>query len=101
MFTCENGFQRVGLPTVECGYTGQWIGLPPVCEPVQCLPPPVPDLTFLASLNATFQGKALFKCTQGFTAETPLFQICLATGNWSVLPGNCSGNAFITHYDLA
>ncbi|XP_029768212.1 P-selectin-like, partial [Terrapene carolina triunguis] len=35
-FSCETGFVRNGLETLECTALGQWKGRPPRCEAVKC-----------------------------------------------------------------
>ncbi|XP_073212308.1 P-selectin-like isoform X3 [Lepidochelys kempii] len=92
-FSCETGFVRIGLETLECTALGQWTGSPPLCEAVKC---PVLATPSRGQLNCThwhgdftYNSTCAFSCETGFVRNGSEMLECTALGQWTGHPPRC------------
>uniref|UniRef100_A0A8D0HH07 p-selectin n=1 Tax=Sphenodon punctatus TaxID=8508 RepID=A0A8D0HH07_SPHPU len=86
-FSCDIGFARVGLETLECTALGRWTGNPSYCEVVQC-----PQLSGLESMVMncsypwgpfSYQSVCRFRCAEGYILNGTRRLQCQHDGHWS------------------
>ena len=98
-FTCMDGFDLVGLPTLVCQWTGQWSAVLPHCKAITCSELTIPQHMAVMSVNATYGGSAVLSCVHGYTAAdntTASWNLtCLSSGQWSNSSAACLGKAYI------
>ncbi|XP_050712143.1 sushi, von Willebrand factor type A, EGF and pentraxin domain-containing protein 1-like isoform X3 [Eriocheir sinensis] len=93
-FRCEEGYILHGEPHITCQASGEWSSITPTCQAVKCGPPPSPPKT--ASLppaltsNRVYQDQVYYTCQDGFIMRGDLSSVCLETGQWSSVRGQCS-----------
>ncbi|XP_067839671.1 sushi, von Willebrand factor type A, EGF and pentraxin domain-containing protein 1 [Heptranchias perlo] len=88
-YTCNNGYQLRGLPTLTCNSTGQWNGTAPVCEIISCGPPPALPNADIVGNNVTFGSSISYSCKEGYTLIGSESKECLASGEWSHSAPQC------------
>uniref|UniRef100_A0A674K876 p-selectin n=1 Tax=Terrapene triunguis TaxID=2587831 RepID=A0A674K876_9SAUR len=97
-FSCETGFVRNGLETLECTALGQWKGRPPRCEVTRC--PKLRDLEPILMncshpLESFSYGSVCrFRCTQGYFLNGTSRVQCQPDGHWSDKMPACQGKLF-------
>ncbi|XP_074078072.1 E-selectin-like isoform X2 [Macrotis lagotis] len=87
-FSCEEGFELLGSPQLECTAHGQWAQPMPTCEAVKCdavIQPQSGSVTCAHSLNGdfTYQSVCNFSCEEGFELQGSPQLVCTAQGQWS------------------
>uniref|UniRef100_A0A673WK27 Sushi, von Willebrand factor type A, EGF and pentraxin domain-containing protein 1 n=1 Tax=Salmo trutta TaxID=8032 RepID=A0A673WK27_SALTR len=97
VFTCEEGYELIGSPQVQCLETGSWNGVFPYCRALSCGRPSVPENAVMKGTNFTFGSKVTFRyhrqpfttsvtltnCVKGFIPGDPYEIQCQASGEWS------------------
>nr|XP_020654229.1 P-selectin-like isoform X1 [Pogona vitticeps] len=85
-FSCNVGFQLLGLELLECSALGNWTEQPPHCEAVQC-----PGLEILDNGKANcshphglfaYSSSCIFSCNSGFELAGSEKLKCTEQGNW-------------------
>uniref|UniRef100_A0A671G2M9 E-selectin n=1 Tax=Rhinolophus ferrumequinum TaxID=59479 RepID=A0A671G2M9_RHIFE len=87
-FECEEGFERVGPPRLQCTSSGNWDDEKPTCKAVtcgavgrprngsvSCRHSPAGEFTFTSSCN--------FTCEDGFRLQGPAQVECTTRGQWT------------------
>ncbi|XP_053287332.1 E-selectin isoform X2 [Pleuronectes platessa] len=94
-FTCDEGHELEGAPSMECDHPGQWTSSPPTCTAVQCLELTRPEggsMDCFAPLGPSrYQTTCVFACDEGFvqagSSSDPLQ--CEASGRWNATQPSC------------
>ncbi|ESO92606.1 hypothetical protein LOTGIDRAFT_233055 [Lottia gigantea] len=86
-YSCDLGYNLVGLSTMDCRETGEWHGVIPRCDPVYCGPPQT--TTRYSGDDFTFGREVHYECDEGHTLQGYRNLICQANGEWSGLAPTC------------
>uniref|UniRef100_A0A8C2PBT7 Sushi, von Willebrand factor type A, EGF and pentraxin domain containing 1 n=1 Tax=Capra hircus TaxID=9925 RepID=A0A8C2PBT7_CAPHI len=88
-FSCEEGYQLVGVARITCLESGEWSHLIPYCEAVSCGAPALPENGGVDGSAFTYGNKVIYRCNKGYTLEGEKESSCLASGSWSHSPPVC------------
>ncbi|XP_066300019.1 sushi, von Willebrand factor type A, EGF and pentraxin domain-containing protein 1-like [Branchiostoma lanceolatum] len=82
-FTCDTGYNLVGVQSVMCQADARWSDIAPICTAVQCqmLTPPS-DGAMKGSSNS-FEDVVHFTCHPGYNLAGATNTTCQAHGDWS------------------
>uniref|UniRef100_A0A8C1SDC7 Sushi, von Willebrand factor type A, EGF and pentraxin domain-containing protein 1 n=1 Tax=Cyprinus carpio TaxID=7962 RepID=A0A8C1SDC7_CYPCA len=88
-FSCSPGFYLVGEPVQQCLNRGQWSHAEPICERVECGPPP--DLEHGQYHGEDFYAGStvLYQCKPGFYLLGESKMLCAINGEWIGNPPAC------------
>ncbi|XP_048039857.1 sushi, von Willebrand factor type A, EGF and pentraxin domain-containing protein 1 isoform X2 [Megalobrama amblycephala] len=88
-FSCSPGFYLVGEPVQQCLNRGQWSHAEPICERVECGPPP--DLEHGQYHGEDFYAgsSVLYQCKHGFYLLGESKLLCTNNGKWIGNPPAC------------
>ncbi|XP_051756633.1 sushi, von Willebrand factor type A, EGF and pentraxin domain-containing protein 1 isoform X4 [Ctenopharyngodon idella] len=88
-FSCSPGFYLVGEPVQQCLNRGQWSHADPICERVECGPPP--DLEHGQYHGDDFYAgsSVLYQCKPGFYLLGESKLLCTNNGKWIGNPPAC------------
>ncbi|KAK7079301.1 hypothetical protein SK128_011484 [Halocaridina rubra] len=92
-FACTEGHVLIGEPKLECMETGNWSSELPECQPVACgLPPEPPNAEGLGSIakNYSYGEHLSYRCRDGYITRGRLTTVCLKSGKFSKVEGQCS-----------
>ncbi|KAM7047053.1 P-selectin-like isoform 2-T3 [Acridotheres tristis] len=96
-FSCQTGFELMGLQSLECTATGTWTGDTPRCEAKAC---PMLSAPEKGELNCshlhgdfTFGSSCAFSCQKGFALVGQESRECTATGTWTGDTPHCEAVA--------
>ena len=82
-YKCIDGFELIGNPTLECIYSGAWSGERPLCQQVDCGPPPVLVNSSTTLPRGSGIGKeALIECNEGYYLVGSSRAICTESKAW-------------------
>ncbi|XP_064388223.1 sushi, von Willebrand factor type A, EGF and pentraxin domain-containing protein 1-like, partial [Halichondria panicea] len=84
-YTCNNGYQLSGSPTVTCQANGSWTARPS-CSPISCGNPPTIPNGSRTFTGTTFGDTAIYTCNTGYQLSGAATMICQASGSWSTAP---------------
>ncbi|XP_017312137.1 E-selectin [Ictalurus punctatus] len=92
MFSCNVGFQLLGMSELTCTKTAQWSQETPSCKAVQC---PALQTPQDGSVSCTDQTLSLgsicsFTCGEGFILEGASSTKCTEIGEWSTSVPSCT-----------
>ncbi|MBZ3871168.1 Sushi, von Willebrand factor type A, EGF and pentraxin domain-containing protein 1 [Sciurus carolinensis] len=82
-FSCEEGYQLVGVTKITCLESGEWNHPRPHCEALSCGAPAIPENGGIDGSAFTYGSKVVFKCNKGYTLAGEKELSCLASGSWS------------------
>ncbi|KAM7319810.1 hypothetical protein ACRRTK_021493 [Alexandromys fortis] len=82
-FSCEEGYQLLGVSKVTCLESGEWDHVRPSCEAISCGAPPAPENGGVVGSVFTFGSKVTYRCDKGYTLAGDEETACLASGSWS------------------
>ncbi|XP_051576791.1 sushi, von Willebrand factor type A, EGF and pentraxin domain-containing protein 1 isoform X5 [Myxocyprinus asiaticus] len=88
-FSCSPGFYLVGEPVQQCLNRGQWSHAEPICERVECGPPP--DLEHGQYHGEDFYAgsSVVYQCKPGFYLLGESKMLCANNGKWTTNPPAC------------
>ncbi|XP_019618968.1 PREDICTED: sushi, von Willebrand factor type A, EGF and pentraxin domain-containing protein 1-like [Branchiostoma belcheri] len=91
-FSCDTGYNLVGLSTITCQATGYWSGAIPTCNIVQC---PLVTVTLPVILSSgsppySYQDVVAFSCAEGYDMDGAASVTCQASGTWSDFVPTCN-----------
>ncbi|WAR08657.1 CSMD3-like protein [Mya arenaria] len=87
-FSCDTGYIRIGLSSVQCLANGSWDACPTIDAPLNG------TVVFLP--NAEYQGNAEFACNVGFSINGATARTCMSTGTWNCGPLTAPANGVVT-----
>ncbi|KAF7230188.1 sushi, von Willebrand factor type A, EGF and pentraxin domain-containing protein 1 isoform X3 [Nothobranchius furzeri] len=101
-FECNPGFVLRGSDTIACQADGRWNGPKPVCDPVSCGPPKLPDDVSSEGKDYTYNSEIKLTCPPGFLLKGTSRSVCQADGSWShetpyCVPALCGRPSPVTH----
>ncbi|XP_029455194.1 beta-2-glycoprotein 1 [Rhinatrema bivittatum] len=91
-FSCNEGYILKGANSSQCNEKAEWNEELPICEPVTCPFPPVPEFgKIVFHLPKTgnvsiFQDVVRYSCLPNYALFGNETVSCLANGNWSDFP---------------
>ncbi|XP_013189377.1 locomotion-related protein Hikaru genki [Amyelois transitella] len=95
VFQCSWGYRLLGAPGLECELDGRWSGGTPVCIPIYCPDPIVPEKGILLTEPSTKHGKyvvgdlMIYSCEEGYEVVGESSIVCTENGFWSHPPPFC------------
>lgn len=95
VFQCAWGYRLVGSPGLECEHDGQWSGEVPICSPIYCPDPLVPEKGRLLIEPSSKHGKytvgdlMIYDCEDGYDIVGESSIVCTENGYWSHPPPFC------------
>jgi hypothetical protein len=82
-FTCEDGYNLIGVPSALCLANGSWSEAMPHCKIVDCGDFPSPLNGFVQIVNTTYRASVNFTCEDGYNLVGRHSSLCLANSSWS------------------
>ncbi|KAM9243624.1 E-selectin isoform 2-T2 [Dugong dugon] len=87
-FDCEEGFELMGVPSLQCTSSGNWDNKMPTCKAVTCGAISQPQNGSVTCSHSpagefTFQSSCHFTCEQDFKLQGPAQVECTAQGQWT------------------
>ncbi|XP_078687075.1 uncharacterized protein LOC144919463 isoform X5 [Branchiostoma floridae x Branchiostoma belcheri] len=83
-FTCNSGYQLIGVATPTCQADGTWSSTVPTCIPRPCLTLTAPANGALSPLGPhAFPTVVTFTCNSGYVRNGAADTTCRADGTWS------------------
>lgn len=91
-FWCDLGHRLVGSKVLECRLGGEWSSPAPLCQFVDCGPPPEVSNGIVDTVNrsSTFASQAWYSCDDDFQMNGNPIRICQEDGTWSGKVPECS-----------
>ncbi|XP_047198729.1 E-selectin isoform X2 [Hippoglossus stenolepis] len=94
-FTCDEGHELDGAPSMECEDPGQWTSSPPTCTVVKCEQKEV-TVPYKGSVNCThkygnfsFDSSCEYSCEEGYELSMSRPLRCTGSKEWSEQPPTC------------
>ncbi|XP_078672529.1 P-selectin-like [Branchiostoma floridae x Branchiostoma belcheri] len=88
-FTCDPGYEPVGLTSLTCQADRTWSGVAPTCTPVQCPLLAAPDYGEMTGDNY-YQDVVTFLCDPGYELVGLSSVTCQADRTWSGIVPTCT-----------
>ncbi|XP_058886297.1 sushi, von Willebrand factor type A, EGF and pentraxin domain-containing protein 1 isoform X1 [Acipenser ruthenus] len=88
-YECDAGYYLQGLNTSTCQANNKWSGARPLCIPISCGPPFIPEDGTMTGTKYTYQQQVEYSCNTGFILEGDSVSLCLANGSWSYATPVC------------
>ncbi|KAM5298505.1 sushi, von Willebrand factor type A, EGF and pentraxin domain-containing protein 1 [Ctenodactylus gundi] len=88
-FSCEEGYELVGVTKITCMASGEWDHLRPSCEAISCGTPAIPENGGIDGSAFTYGSKVIYRCDKGYTLAGDKEASCLASGSWSPSSAVC------------
>ncbi|XP_074080846.1 beta-2-glycoprotein 1 [Macrotis lagotis] len=91
-FTCNKGFYLNGTASAKCMEDGKWNPPLPMCSPITCPPPSIPNFATLklykpsVENSSHVQDTAVFDCLPHYAMFGNDTVSCTEHGNWTELP---------------
>jgi CUB/sushi domain-containing protein len=92
VYTCNPGYDLLGVSSRACGADGLWTGSRPECAPADCGAPGAVTNATLRVTSTTTGSTATYECVVGYqpAAGSALSRTCEATGwTWNGTPLQC------------
>lgn len=85
IFSCHEGHELQGAPSMECANPGQWTSTPPNCTAVRCplLEDPKNGHINCSNSYPVYKSECSFTCNQGYSLDGRDLLTCEGHGNWS------------------
>ncbi|XP_052245310.1 sushi, von Willebrand factor type A, EGF and pentraxin domain-containing protein 1-like [Dreissena polymorpha] len=90
MYTCNPGYDYVGMRNSRCLENGTWGALEAQCTIKDCQKPPVLHNGFHNATSTTYNSTVIYSCNPGYTMFGENSITCNDTGNWNKLLVNCT-----------
>ncbi len=87
-YACPTGYTPLST-SISCQADGGWSGTAPTCTIVSCPVLTDPDHGTVSVTTTTYQSKATYACSTGYTLKGGAESTCQAGGTWSAAP-TCS-----------
>lgn len=91
-YICNTGFELIGDSERACSFSGEWSGVPPVCQQQLCTNPPTyPNAVIsIDRTQYTVQEPALYSCLPGYTMSIQSTVRCNNVGIWEGSGPTCT-----------
>ncbi|KAL4228764.1 hypothetical protein ACF0H5_011806 [Mactra antiquata] len=91
LYQCDVGYRMIGVPTRQCQSNGEWSGIQPFCQIVDCGPIQPPENGFIEHTSGTdYKSFVVFDCDPLHEKIGPSAVVCRADGHWSNQPTTCN-----------
>ncbi|GFR11206.1 sushi, von Willebrand factor type A, EGF and pentraxin domain-containing protein 1 [Trichonephila clavata] len=87
-YFCDHGHQLKGAVSISCGSDGKW-GDPPICEVMNCEPPPEIEHGSVVVNNMPGLSEAIYSCEKGYKLLGSPKHICLGNDAWNITDVYC------------
>ena len=87
-YTCQTGFQLVGISSQTCLSSGDWSDEVPYCIVLNCTDPGVPNNGSRLGSDFTNSSVVSFTCNNGYTLQGTGSVLCYR-GSWTASIPNC------------
>ncbi|XP_038067159.1 sushi, von Willebrand factor type A, EGF and pentraxin domain-containing protein 1-like [Patiria miniata] len=81
-YWCNQGYILNGTSTTSCLSTGLWSSPPPLCQPIDCGPPPAIVNTTHTVNSTLFGSLAYYACQEGYRLDGSPTLECRWNGEW-------------------
>uniref|UniRef100_A0A3P8W7T0 CUB and Sushi multiple domains 1 n=1 Tax=Cynoglossus semilaevis TaxID=244447 RepID=A0A3P8W7T0_CYNSE len=82
-FSCEAGYALIGSAERTCLNNGTWSGRQPVCQVIQCGPPPQVHHGKVEGTDYSWGSSVSYSCFHGYQLSTPAVLGCEGNGTWT------------------
>uniref|UniRef100_A0A3P8SDR5 CUB and Sushi multiple domains 1 n=1 Tax=Amphiprion percula TaxID=161767 RepID=A0A3P8SDR5_AMPPE len=82
-FSCEAGYNLIGSAERTCLHNGTWSGTQPVCQVIQCGPPPQVHYGKVEGTDHSWGSSVTYSCFHGYQLSTPAVLTCEGNGTWT------------------
>ncbi|XP_052242297.1 sushi, von Willebrand factor type A, EGF and pentraxin domain-containing protein 1-like [Dreissena polymorpha] len=89
-YTCNHGYELIGMSTIRCLETGNWNSLETHCTLKNCHSPPVLQYGYSNVSKTTYNSTVIYTCSSGYDMHGPNSITCLETGYWDKLEAKCT-----------
>lgn len=89
VYSCEKGYNLVGLRERSCHKSGQWTGATPHCKIVSCGRPLTIGSVIQLNNGSVYASTVKFKCPPDYVIEGKSFATCEDNGKWSNKAPEC------------
>ncbi|XP_053558647.1 sushi, von Willebrand factor type A, EGF and pentraxin domain-containing protein 1 [Bombina bombina] len=90
LYTCNNGYEVLGTPVLTCQEDGSWNGSAPVCQPIECNMPLVPENGKINYIDKTLSSFVNYECNPGYELIGSNTSLCLSSKKWSHETPHCA-----------
>ena len=88
-FSCDTGYTLSGNYSIECQSNGQWNTSNPICDPVDCGNPGVPDNGQTHGNIYTYTSIVTFSCDTGYALSDDHGVECESNRQWNTSNPTC------------
>ncbi|XP_048255629.1 sushi, von Willebrand factor type A, EGF and pentraxin domain-containing protein 1-like [Haliotis rufescens] len=82
-YTCDSGYQLVGLEVRRCQADLSWEGAEPTCNPIHCAGLTVIAYGVLNTTETVYQTVVSYSCNEGYTLRGEVLRTCSASKVWT------------------
>uniref|UniRef100_A0AAQ4RPP2 CUB and Sushi multiple domains 1 n=1 Tax=Gasterosteus aculeatus aculeatus TaxID=481459 RepID=A0AAQ4RPP2_GASAC len=82
-FSCEAGYSLIGSAERTCLHNGTWSGTQPVCQVIQCGPPPQVHHGKVEGTDHSWGSSVSYSCFHGYQLSTSAVLSCEGNGTWT------------------
>lgn len=88
-YQCYKGYILTGLSTIICNSNGKWSNSLPVCLPINCSDPGIPENGQRFHTNFLFGSIVKFSCNNGYIIAGDDTIVCSENGHWNTTIPTC------------
>ncbi|XP_033127295.1 limulus clotting factor C-like [Anneissia japonica] len=90
-YVCDKGYILKGTRKRQCGADRQWTEDSPICDPIECGIPDIPQHGYLSATNFTYRGVVTYTCEENYLFTEPGLEarLCQYNGKWSGTTPQC------------
>lgn len=88
-YTCEPGYQLIGVSSRRCSASGEWEGEQPICQPVSCLSPGTLLNGAISGTNFSYKAEVTYECKEGYNIVGPATRTCQENRLWTGTTPRC------------
>ncbi|XP_053395851.1 sushi, von Willebrand factor type A, EGF and pentraxin domain-containing protein 1-like [Mercenaria mercenaria] len=89
IYSCNEGYELIGISVRLCLSTLEWSGDEPYCQRVQCPDPPPLDNGFYDGYEFYYGDVVEYKCNTGYDLVGQARRLCLSVGQWGGADATC------------
>lgn len=82
-YICDEGFELTGASDLICRADRTWSNPPPLCQRINCGPPPTVSDADILGNNFFFQGVVTYTCHSGYKMRGDATIVCGSNAKWS------------------
>ena len=89
-FSCNTGYNLSNNHGIECLSDGKWNASNPICDPVNCGNPGVPENGQAHGDVYTYNSVINYTCNEGYLINGSHSIVCLPSGHWNGSRSTCN-----------